>query len=120
MQNKMTIAEKFDDVINFITDEGQVTLSKEEIVDFLNDRKIKAVKKGGSRKATARQKENEGVKDIIVANLTSEGQTVTALLGKMNIEGLTNQRVSALLRQLVLDGKVIKTVEGKKSYFSVA
>ena len=50
----------------------------------------------------------------------AEGQTVTALLGKMNIEGLTNQRVSALLRQLVLDGKVIKTVEGKKSYFSVA
>ena len=39
MQNKMTIAEKFDDVINFITGEGQVTLSQDEIVEFLYDRK---------------------------------------------------------------------------------
>lgn len=120
MQNKMTIADKFDDVINFITGEGQVTLSQDEIVDFLYDRKDKVVKKGGSRKATARQKENEGIKATILEVLSNEGITVTALLGKMNVEGLTNQRVSALLRQLILDGKVIKTVEGKKSYFSVA
>ena len=120
MQNKMTIADKFDDVINFITGEGQVTLSKDEIVDFLYDRKDKAVKKGGSRKVTARQKENEGIKATILEVLTDKGITVTELLGKLDIEDMTNQRASALLRQLVLDGKVVKTVEGKKSYFSVA
>jgi len=116
---KMTIAEKFDEVVKALSGEKSV-MSVEDMVDFINDRKEKAVKKGSSRKQTARQKENEGVKDTILKTLTNEGITVTDLLGKLDIEGMTNQRASALLRQLVLDGKVVKTVEGKKSYFSVA
>jgi hypothetical protein len=34
--------------------------------------------------------------------------------------GLSNQRVSALLRQLVESGEVVKTIDKKKSYFAVA
>ena len=116
---KMTIAEKFDEVAKALAGEKS-TMSVEDMVEFINDRKEKAVKKAGSRKQTARQKENEGVKDVILKTLTDKGITVTELLGKLDIEDMTNQRASALLRQLVLDGKVVKTVEGKKSYFSLA
>ena len=32
---------------------------------------------------------------------------------------LTNQRVSALLRQMIADGTVSKTVDKRKSYFQI-
>lgn len=118
---KMTIAQKFDDVVNFITGEGQVTLSQNEIVEFLNDRKDKAIKKAGNRKPTSTQKANEGIKAIILDNLTAEGQTVTELQANTpDLAEYSNQKLSAILRQLVLDGSVVKTVDKKKSYFSLA
>ena len=117
---KMTIATKFDEVIKAVQGEDSV-MSVEEIVDFLTDRKDKAVKKAGTRKPTANQKENEGIKGIILDNLTAEGQTVSELMaGTPDLAGYSNQRLSALLRQLVLDGSVVKTVDKKKSYFSLA
>lgn len=118
---KMTIAQKFDDVVNFITGEGQVTLSQDEIVEFLLDRKDKAVKKAGNRKPTSTQKANEGIKAIILDNLTAEGQTVTELMQTVDdLAGYSNQKLSAILRQMVIDGSVVKTVDKKKSYFSLA
>ena len=73
------------------------------------------------KKATKTQVENEGFKDEIMAVLTSEGATVTEIQSKSEVlGGLSNQRVSALLRQLVADEKVVKTVDGKKSLFAVA
>jgi hypothetical protein len=33
---------------------------------------------------------------------------------------MSNQKISALVRQLVLDGTVVKTTDKKKSIFSVA
>lgn len=78
-------------------------------------------KKASNKKATKTQVENEGFKDEIMAVLTSEGATVTEIQSKSEVlGGLSNQRVSALLRQLVADEKVVKTVDGKKSLFAVA
>lgn len=117
---KMTIATKFDEVVKMIQGEESV-LSVEDAIDFLNDRKEKAAAKGGNRKPSARQKENEGVKAEILDSLTNEGVTVTALIANTPaLDGFTNQRVSALLRQLVLDGKVVKTKEGKTTLFAIA
>ena len=120
IMTKMTIANKFDEVVKALQGEASA-MTVEEMVDFINDRKEKSVKKSSTKKTTAHQKENEGVKATILANLTSEGQTVTELMASSaDFDGFTNQRLSALLRQLVIDGKVVKTIEGKKSYFSVA
>jgi hypothetical protein len=83
--------------------------------------KIKASfeKKSENRKATATQTENIGFKENILAVLADGGSyTVTEIQGKDTALGaLSNQRVSALLRQLIDDGKVEKTVDKKKSYF---
>lgn len=80
-------------------------------------------KKSASKKPTANQEANEGFKATIIEVLTNadkaltvtEIQTVNAELG-----ALSNQRVSALLRQLIEANKVIKTVDKKKSFFSIA
>jgi DNA-binding transcriptional regulator GbsR (MarR family) len=41
-------------------------------------------------------------------------------LSTAEVATLSNQKISALLKKLVESGKVVKTVEKKKSYFSVA
>ena len=120
IMQKMTIADKFDEVVKAL-DGVETTLSHEELVEFIYDRKEKAQKKAGNRKPTATQKENEGFKATILDVLTTEGKTVSEIMA-MNDElgNLSNQRVSALLRQLILTGEVVKTKEGKKSLFALA
>ena len=117
---KMTIADKFDEVVKALQGEDS-TMSVDEMVDFLVDRKEKAQKKASNRKPTAQQKENEGLKAIILDGMTTEGQTVSEIMASNpDLAGLTNQRVTALLRQLKLAKKVVKTKDGKKSLFALA
>ena len=71
----------------------------------------------GEKKLTDQQVANLGYKTDILAYL-ADGQAKTAteiLQGVVTFpKDMTNQRVSALLRQLILDGKVSKdTVKGK-------
>ena len=119
---KVTIADKFDALADYIQNgENSIFPTPEDAIEFIEDRKAKAMKKAGNRKPTAQQKENEGFKESILDVLTSEGKTVSEIIAMSDdLSGLTNQRVSALLRQLVLAGKVVKTKEGKKSLFIIA
>lgn len=73
-----------------------------------------------SSKPTKRQVENEVLKNRISEVLSDEGMTVTAILKELNDDGLTNQRVSALLRQMVGDGKVSKEMVKGKAMFTIA
>lgn len=71
-------------------------------------------KRSKSSKPTKRQVENEGVKARIAEVLTDEGQTVTEILKALDDDTLTNQRVSALLRQMTEAGDATKeVVKGK-------
>lgn len=78
----------------------------------------------GSSKPTKTQVENEAIKANILSVLTDEGQTASEILaqvdGSLSSKPLTNQRVSALLRQLIGENKVVKAIEKKVSYFSLA
>ena len=69
-----------------------------------------------SSKPTKRQTENEAIKSRIAEVLTDEGQTVTEILAQLGDGNLTNQRVSALLRQMNVHKEVVKG----KSLFSLA
>ena len=95
-----------------------------EMVDFLNHQiELLDNRKSSPRKGlTATQKANLGVKELIVNALAESGDKMT--VGEiLTCEGLgeyTSQKISALLRQLVLDGRVVKTMEGKKAYFGIA
>lgn len=69
-----------------------------------------------SSKPTKRQVENEAIKAAIAEVLTDEGQTVTEIMAQLGDASLTNQRVSALLRQMSVHKEVVKG----KSLFSLA
>ena len=76
--------------------------------------------KANNKKATKNQEENETYKTIILETLCKiERGTVTEIM-KANdtLSELSNQRVSALLRQLKEnDGKVDKVTENRKTIF---
>ena len=92
-----------------------------DMVAFIDHELELLAKKSANKKPTKTQEENEGIKAEILNVLTDEGVTVSDLQSKSDVLGnLSNQRVSALLRQLIADGKVVKNVDKKKSYFSLA
>ncbi len=80
-------------------------------------------KKSASKKPSKKNEENEVLKTKIVEVLGTfeNGATVSEILGASEeFTGMSNQKISALVRQLVLDGTVVKTTDKKKSIFSVA
>ena len=116
MANKMTQRDYFNEIIALARENDRM-----DIVTFAEGRIEALDKKSGSKKPTKTQEENISLKEEIVSVLTSEGATVTEIQSKSDVLGsLSNQRVSALLKQLVEAGRVIKTIDKKKSYFSIA
>ena len=115
MTNKMTLKDYFNEVIELAKANDRL-----DLVEFAEGRIAVLDKKSGNKKPTKTQEENVALKDEIMSVLTNDGVTVTELQGKSEVlGGLSNQRVSALLRQLVSDNLVKKVVDKKKSYFSL-
>ena len=80
-------------------------------------------KNSAERKPTATQTENVGYKEAIVAYLgtCTEVQTIGDIMkGCAEVSALTNQRVSAIVRQLKEDGIVTRVEIKRKAYFSLA
>lgn len=79
-------------------------------------------KSAGNRKPTKTQIANEGIKaDIVGGMVEGEHYTVTDLI-KSNeaLADYSNQKISALVAQLVKEGKVVRSTEKGKTYFSLA
>lgn len=111
MTEKMTLM----DQINAIAFEGLT----EDQFDFLVDRARKSVRKASAKKGmTKAQKENVGIKAEILDVLASAdaGMTATAI---GNALGVSCQKASALLAQMVDDGDVVRTKEGKANVFTL-
>ena len=95
----------------------------EEVTAKLNEMWYSLDKKSGAEKPmTENQKQNVGFKDNILATLSDgKKRTATEILNETPEfpKDMSNQRVSALLRQLYLDGKVQKeTVKGKTQFWT--
>ena len=117
MAKKMTIVEQYEAIIGKI--EG--VLSAEEIA-FLKERADMVAKKNANRKPTKAQEENEGYKSSIIEGMVEgKAYTITDLIKSIPaIADLTNQRVSALVRQLKDEGAVTRKEEKGKAYFTLA
>lgn len=84
-------------------------------------------KKAENKKATKNQEENVGIKaDILTVMENMPPATATEIMNAVKsvdmtkYATLTNQRVSALLKQLIEDNKVVKSVDKKVSKFAIA
>lgn len=77
-------------------------------------------KKATNKKPTKTQAENVALKERIAAVLTAEGQTVTEILTALATDGLSNQKVSSMLKQMEQDGIAVKTIDKRRSLYSLA
>ena len=112
---KVTKRERFEQIKALVKD-------NEELVAFI-DHEIELLNKKNSRsgKPTKTQLENEKIKKTILDILQTVGKpvTVTQLLTNDELDGLSNQRVSALLTQLRKSDKVERIIEKKVAFYFI-
>ena len=110
---KMTKREMFEMI------KANHNLSADEIAFIDHELELLAKKNSTEKKPTAVQVANEGIKaDILDGMEIDKKYTITDLMKEIPAcAELSNQRVSALVRQLVTDGAVERTEEKRKAYF---
>lgn len=114
---KMTYVKALDYVLgmNGVVLESDVVDIPEDVVERLTALKATLEKRGtASRKPTKTQKENESVKAQILDILSSDGRQCGEIA---NAVGISGQKCSALLKQLVESGDAEKFVEKRVTYF---
>lgn len=113
---KMTKREMFEQI------KANYSLTKEEVEFIDHELELLAKKNSAEKKPTAVQVANEGIKTAIVNGMeVGKKYTITDLMKTIpECAELSNQRVSALVRQLVTDGSVERTEEKRKAYFFLA
>ena len=108
------------DYFSAILEKYPLTDAEKQFVE--HELELLAKKNSAEKKPTAAQVANEGIKSAILENM-EDGRlyTVTEIQKEISeCADLSNQRVSALLRQMVLDGAVVRTEDKRKAYFSKA
>lgn len=115
MAEKMTYTKALEMVINGYELAPEVAEKLKALKDSLN-------KKHENRKPTAKQKDNESLKERIfeALEILEKGVTVTELQkSDPMFEDFSNQKLSALCNQLYKEDKIDKFVEKGRSYFKV-
>ena len=113
----MTKKEMYAEILKVVADNEELVAFVNHEIDLLNR------KSSGTRKPTKTQLENEGFKADILEALAGvdEPVTIKGLCGICDsISGLTNQRVSALLTQMVKGGTAHKEVVKGRAMFTIA
>lgn len=110
----MTKREMFEQI------KANYNLTDAEVAFIDHELELLSKKNSAEKKPTAQQVANEGLKSVILNVLTDNGglMTVTDVQKSCaELSELSNQRVSALLRQLKDDGKVERVEDKRKAYF---
>ena len=118
-----TKKEMFTQVISII--EQSNATNKNELIERINH-EIELATKKSNTKSAEQLAIDKAIKDNILATLTkhsrpmtiSEIQTDNKALSVA--EGVSSSKAVAMVKQLINDGKVVRTVEKKKAYFSIA
>lgn len=115
---KPTKKENFNALLPLLVNEDGTP--NDELVAFVKHEIDLLSKKAAAKSGkTKTQIENESIKDEIVDGLVEAGVPVTATdVG--NLIDQTVQKASALLRQLVEDGRVLRDDSGKSALFTAA
>ena len=112
---KLTKKDYFKELREMVAEIGRT-----DLVDFIDHEIELLTKKGSKSTPTKTQVENEAIKEKIVATLVELGRyaTITEIQGaNTELTDLSNQKISALLKQLVDTNVVEKMIDKKKAYF---
>lgn len=114
MTNKMTYVKALEIAMKAVEDNKEVTEKLEALKESISK------KNSAEKKPTATQKANEEYKKAILSFMeVGKKYTISELMKEVvELADLSNQRVSALVRQLKDSGLVERTEEKRKAYFS--
>ena len=114
MTNKMTYVKALEIAMKAVEDNKEVTEKLEALKESISK------KNSAERKPTATQKANEEYKKAILSFMeVGKKYTISELMKEVvELADLSNQRVSALVRQLKDSGLVERTEEKRNAYFS--
>ena len=117
---KITKREKFEMLANIADVKANPML-----VEFIeHELELLAKKNSSEKKPTSIQAENIKIKEQIIANMEKTPNQIYTITDMMKnfpcCQNLSNQKVSALVRQLKEDGLVKKFEDKRKSYFELA
>ena len=116
---KLTKAQKFAMIANI-----PEVANNPMLAEFIaHEQELLAKKNSAEKKPTAQQEANAAIKANIIATMEADRNrvwTVTELLKAVpGCADLTNQRMSALVRQMVDAGQVKRTEDKRKAFFSL-
>lgn len=118
MENKkMTKKDYFNELLKI-----EAVASNESLVDFINHELELLDRKSSKSTLSKTQVENNSIKDIIVNVLQENAKPMTITeIQTVNedLKELSNQKISALLKQLVDSDVVERIVDKKKTYFQI-
>lgn len=109
----MTKREYFAELRTIVADNAELVAFIDHEVELLNK------KNSAPKGKTPKQLENESYKEVILSHL-DKPMTISEIVTSIFDDTLTNQRVSAIVKQLVDSGSVVRTVEKRTAYFSKA
>ena len=123
----ITKAMKFTAVADFLANSdaefqiADTAVSASDMADFLRHESEMASKRNSSKGMTKIQKENEPIKESILAILedADTGMTVKELIATDELCNYTPQKISALLTLLRKEKKVRRDYQKKIAYFSL-
>lgn len=95
-------------------------LTEEQVAFIHHEMELLEKKNSSDKKPTAQQVANGGIKaSILEVMKPNQLYTITEIVKNLsNYPDLTNQRVSALVRQMVEAGLVVRTEDKRRAYFS--
>ena len=112
-EKKMTKAQMFAQI------KANHPLTEDEVKFIDHEQELLAKKNSAEKKPTAQQTENKRIANAIVAHLSAEPHrlfTITEIIKECPAcAGLTNQRVSAIIRGMI--GTSVERVEEKRKAF---
>lgn len=119
MTNKMTKKDYFTTLMNIVSTSNAT--NKEKMLEFITHEIELLDNKAPSKKQIEAKEANVAIMNAIVEVLKRLGNAVTVsqLMNEPELNGYSNQKLSALLRQLVKANRVTKVTDKRKSYFSV-
>ena len=118
MENKkMTKKDYFNELLKI-----EAVASNGSLVNFINHELELLDKKSSKSTLSKTQVENNNIKDVIISVLQESARpmTITEIQAvNENLKELSNQKISALLKQLVDTDLVERVVDKKKTYFQI-
>ena len=115
MEKKMTKKEMFAMIMEEVKGNAEMVAFLEHEIELLNKKKGSANSK--------KEEEQKAVMELIRIRLKAIAKPVTVSelqFADGELAKLSNQKISAMLKKMVDNGEVVKTIEKKVSYFSIA